>query len=153
VLTAGTAVRLHRPAGHGLGRSFGRDEVLHALQQDEKRRRSAPSHQRNSRRSTQRLGGLRRRDDIGSGVAVQRRRGAKTIASDTSELNAIPVMVSMRMPASSEPALVVVYLACTELLKPLTMRIRHRDEQLASAIALALVMLLGVTYWRWLGYV
>ncbi|HMI11811.1 MAG TPA: hypothetical protein VK567_09490 [Bradyrhizobium sp.] len=28
---------------------------------------------------------------------------AKTIASDTSELNAIPVMVSMRMPASSGP--------------------------------------------------
>ena len=59
-------------------------------------------------------------------AAVQRRAAvAKTIASDTSELNAIPVMVSMRMPASSGPALVVVYLACTELLKPLAMRIRH----------------------------
>jgi len=79
-----------------------------------------------TRTRTQRLGGLRRRGDIGNAVAVQRRAAvAKTIASDTSELNAIPVMVSMRMPASSGPALVVVYLACTELLKPLAMRIRH----------------------------
>jgi hypothetical protein len=51
-----------------------------------------------TRTRTQRLGGLRRRGDIGNAVAVQRRAAvAKTIASDTSELNAFPVMVSMRM--------------------------------------------------------
>jgi len=78
---------------------------------------------------------------------------AKTIASDTSELNAIPVMVSMRMLASSGP-------------RPRRGLSRmHRTvetagdadtppamSRFASATALALVMLLGVTYWRWLGY-
>ena len=62
-------------------------------------------------------------------------------------------MVSMRMPASSGSALVVVYLACTELLKPLAMHTPPAMGRFASATALALVMLLGVTYWPWLGYV
>ncbi|SRR6267154_1859453 len=106
---------------------LGRDEVLHALQQDERRQRSR-GHRANA--NSPAIGRSASAACADVAISVTPRlfsvaAVAKTIASDTSELNATPVMVSMRMPASSGPALVVVYLACTELLKPLAMRIRH----------------------------
>jgi hypothetical protein len=92
--------------------------------------------------------------DASEAVAVQRRRGGKNdrqrhqrterhpgngIGADAGELRARPRRGLSRMHRTVETA--------GDADTPPAM------SSFASATALALVILLGVTYWRWLGYV